>query len=131
MLAYKGQQAAQDLQPKMESMKILFNVEPDAAGYLGALIGKNQAGGAAALRQSGLAKRVAEAMRLGGSAPPAGNPAKEFLPAGKLGEPAHGEYSYASAAGMLQHLQGIQGRMLPLQPLKLPAMLIHPSAPMK
>ena len=57
------------------------------------------------MKQAGLAKRVIEALQLEGQ-PPAGSPAKGFLPLGKEGELAHGSCSYASAAGMLQHLHG-------------------------
>jgi hypothetical protein len=90
----------------MKNEKMLFNVESDVAGYLGVLI-DCQTDGTIIMRQSGLAKRIIEALHLDdASGTSSETPCTAFLPLDLEGTPALGTYNYASVVGMLSYLQG-------------------------
>jgi hypothetical protein len=106
LLVYKDQSAVDDLTKRMTEEKMLFNVESDVAGYLGVLIDRHT-DGTIIMRQSGLAKRIIEALHLDDtSTTTPETPCTAFLPIGAEGTPAMGMYNYASVVGMLSYLQG-------------------------
>jgi hypothetical protein len=103
---YKNQSAVDDLTKRMKDSKMLFNVESDVAGYLGVLIDR-QTDGTITMRQSGLAKRIVEALHLDDALIPSSEtPCNAFLPLDEEGTTALGLYNYASVVGMLSYLQG-------------------------
>jgi hypothetical protein len=76
----------------MEDEKMLFNVESDVAGYLGVLIDRHT-DGTIIMRQSGLAKRIIEALHLDDSSSTSTDtPCTAFLPIDESGTPAIGLY---------------------------------------
>jgi hypothetical protein len=86
--------------------KMFLNIESDVAGYLGVLIDR-QTDGTIIMRQSGLAKRIIEALHLDdASSTSSETPCTVFLPLDVEGIPALGTYNYASIVGMLSYLQG-------------------------
>jgi hypothetical protein len=90
----------------MKSERMLFNVESDVAGYLGVLIDR-QTDGTIIMRQSGLAKRIVEALHLDdASTTSSKTPCTSFLPLDVEGMSTLGTYNYASVVGMLSYLQG-------------------------
>ena len=106
LLVYKDQSAVDDLTKRMTKEGMLFNVESDVAGYLGVLIDRNT-DGTIIMRQSGLAKRIVEALHLDDSSiAPTETPCTAFLPIDADGIPALGTYNYASVVGMLTYLTG-------------------------
>ena len=106
LLVYKDQSAVDDLTKRMKIEKMLFNVESDVAGYLGVLIDR-KTDGTIIMRQSGLAKRVIEALHLDdASCTSTDTPCTSFLPIDEAGTPATGLYNYASVVGMLTYLSG-------------------------
>jgi hypothetical protein len=86
---------------RMTEEKMLFNVESDVAGYLGVLIDRHT-DGTIIMRQSGLAKRIIEALHLDDtSTTTTERPCTAFLPIDAEGTPALGMYNYAPVVGML------------------------------
>jgi hypothetical protein len=83
-----------------------LEVEESVAGFLGVHIDRNTSDGSVKLTQSGLAKRIVDALNVGAK-PRKFTPAtKEPLVKDEFGDPANGAYSYPSVIGMLQYLQG-------------------------
>ena len=79
--------------------------EDDVAGFLGVHIKRNEDDGSIELTQTGLTKRVVEALGVE-TLPIVQTPAAYgALPADKDGDPPQGTYNYASVVGMLQYLQ--------------------------
>jgi hypothetical protein len=106
LLVYKDQTAVDDLTKRMEQEKMLFNVESDVAGYLGVLIDRDT-DGTITMRQSGLARRIIEALHLEDAAcTSTETPCTAYLPIDEEGTRATGLYNYASVVGMLSYLQG-------------------------
>ena len=106
LLVYRDQAAVDDLTKRMKAEKMLFNVESDVAGYLGVLIDRST-DGTIVMRQSGLAKRIIEALHLDDSTSTSTDtPCTSFLPIDADGEPAIGLYNYPSVVGMLSYLGG-------------------------
>jgi hypothetical protein len=106
LLVYRDQSAVETLTKRMKESNMLFNVESDVAGYLGVLIDR-QTDGTITMRQSGLAKRIVEALHLDDSSISSSEtPCTSFLPLDEEGSQAIGLYNYASIVGMLSYLQG-------------------------
>ena len=84
---------------------MILNVEDDVAGFLGVLI-KRLDNNKIELTQTGLSKRIIEAMGIFGANPKATPAETEALPADKQGNPTEASFNYASIVGMLQYLQG-------------------------
>jgi hypothetical protein len=106
LLVYKDQSAVDSLTKRMEQEKMLFNVESDVAGYLGVLIDRG-IDGTITMRQSGLARRIIEALHLeDATCTPTETPCTAYLPIDEEGTRATGLYNYASVVGMLSYLQG-------------------------
>ena len=106
LLVYKDQSAVDDLTKRMKDEKMLFNVESDVAGYLGVLIDR-KTDGTIVMKQSGLAKRIIEALHLDDSSITiTDTPCDKYLALDKEGTPALGTYNYASVVGMLSYLGG-------------------------
>jgi hypothetical protein len=83
-----------------------LEVEDSVAGFLGVHIDRNTDTGTIKLTQSGLTKRIIEALNVG-SLPRKFTPAsKEPLVQDTQGDPPNGAYNYASVIRMLQYLQG-------------------------
>ena len=83
-----------------------LQVEDSVAGFLGVHIDRSEVDGSIKLTQSGLIKRIVDALDVGHldkvMTPAAGKP----LVKDEFGDPPEGKYSYASVVGMLQYLQG-------------------------
>jgi hypothetical protein len=91
---------------KLSKADLDLEVEDSVAGFLGVHIDRNTENGTVKLTQSGLAKRVVEALNVGAQ-PRKFTPAlKNPLVKDEHGEPPNGAYNYASVIGMLQYLQG-------------------------
>jgi hypothetical protein len=91
---------------KLAQCDLDLEVEDSVAGFLGVHIDRNTDDGTIKLTQSGLAKRVVDALNVG-SMPRKFTPAvKEPLVKDEHGAPPNSAYSYASVIGMLQYLQG-------------------------
>ena len=106
LLVYKDQASVDDLTRRMKEEKMLFNVESDVAGYLGVLIDR-RTDGSIIMRQSGLAKRIVEALHLDDACSTSTEtPCTKFLPIDAEGTSALGLYNYASVVGMLSYLGG-------------------------
>jgi hypothetical protein len=83
-----------------------LEVEDSVAGFLGVHIDRNTDDGSVKLTQSGLAKRIVDALNVGAMPRKFTPAAKDPLVKDEFGDPANGAYSYASVIGMLQYLQG-------------------------
>jgi Reverse transcriptase (RNA-dependent DNA polymerase) len=82
-----------------------LEVEGEVAGFLGVHINRNATENTITLTQSGLVKRVIEALEIN-DLPIKRTPATvEPLTKDELGEPASEMFSYSSVVGMLQYLQ--------------------------
>jgi hypothetical protein len=91
---------------KLSKCDLDLEVEDSVAGFLGVHINRNTDDGTIKLTQSGLAKRVVEALNVG-LLPHKFTPAvKEPLVKDEHGDPPNSAYNYASVIGMLQYLQG-------------------------
>jgi hypothetical protein len=96
-----------DIIEKLSQAELELEVEDSVAGCLGVHIERNNAdAGSVKLTQSGLAKRVIDALNVT-------HMPRKFTPAtamplvkDKDGEPPNAAYSYASVIGMLLYLQG-------------------------
>jgi hypothetical protein len=81
-----------------------LEVEQDVAGFLGVHLERNHSDGSVTLTQTGLIKRIIDALGVG-NAPVKTTPAKrEPLIMDHDGDPPNATYSYASVVGMLQYL---------------------------
>ena len=91
---------------KLSQSELDLEVEDSVAGFLGVHIERNDMDGSIKLTQSGLAKRIVEALDVG-HLPRRFTPASsEPLVKDEDGDPPNGAYNYASVIGMLQYLQG-------------------------
>jgi hypothetical protein len=91
---------------KLSQSDLDLEVEDSVAGFLGVHIARDPDTGTIKLTQSGLAKRIVEALNVG-SLPRKFTPAiKDPLVKDDNGDPPNSAYNYASVVGMLQYLQG-------------------------
>jgi len=91
---------------KLSESELDLEVEDLVAGFLGVHIERNNMDGSIKLTQSGLAKRIVDALDVG-HLPRKFTPASpELLVKDEDGDPPNGAYNYASVIGMLQYLQG-------------------------
>jgi hypothetical protein len=91
---------------KLSQSDLALEVEDSVAGFLGVHIARDPDTGTIKLTQSGLAKRIVEALNVG-SLPRKFTPAiKDPLVKDDNGDPPNSAYNYASVVGMLQYLQG-------------------------
>ena len=89
----------------LKQERMPFNVEDDVAGFLGVHIEKRE-DGTIHLTQTGLIKRIVEALNID-HLPPKRTPARtEILGTDPNGEPSQALFNYASVIGMLGYLQG-------------------------
>jgi hypothetical protein len=95
-----------DVIEKLSQAELQLEVEDSVAGFLGVHIERNNSDGSVKLTQSGLAKRVIDALNVT-------HMPRKFTPATATplvkdedGEPPNAAYSYASVIGMLLYLQG-------------------------
>jgi hypothetical protein len=95
-----------DVIEKLSQAELQLEVEDSVAGFLGVHIERNNLDGSVKLTQSGLAKRVIDALNVT-------HMLRKFPPATATplvkdedGEPPNAAYSYASVIGMLLYLQG-------------------------
>ena len=82
-----------------------LEVEQDVAGFLGVHLERDMRDGTIKLTQSGLTKRIVDALGVANEPIKATPAKKEPLVIDKDGEVPGGTYSYASVIGMLQYLQ--------------------------
>jgi hypothetical protein len=91
---------------QLSKCELDLEVKDSVAGFLGVHIDWNNEDGSVKLTQSGLAKRIVDALNVS-SMPRKFTPAtKDPLVKDEFGDPANGAYNYASVIGMLQYLQG-------------------------
>jgi hypothetical protein len=91
---------------QLSKCELDLEVEDSVAGFLGVHIDRNTDDGSVKLTQSGLAKRIVDALNVG-AMPRKFTPAtKDPLVKDEFGDQANGAYSYPSVIGMLQYLQG-------------------------
>ena len=92
----------------MHNKQIIFQVESNAAGYLGVLTNRRP-DGSIIMRQEGLTKHVVEALFLNNNSVTAiivRTLATAYPPIDEDGEPGIGIYNCASIVDMLNYLQG-------------------------
>ena len=77
-----------------------LEIEDSVSGFLGVHIHRDQATGTITLTQTGLAKKIVDALDIQGL-DPVSTPALEVLVSDKDGEPPNGVYSYASVCRMM------------------------------
>ena len=83
----------------MDEEKMLYCEEESVAGYLGVHIDRGSVG-SIHLTQTGLAQKIVETMRLNDSTiTPVDTPCTSYLAEDEDGEPAHGDFNYASVVG--------------------------------
>jgi len=90
---------------KLRYLQIELNVEDDVAGFLGVLI-KKLYKGRIELTQTGLIKRILEALGIEGSNPKSTPAETEALPSDITESLTEPTFNYACVIGMLQYLQG-------------------------
>ena len=84
---------------------MLFEEEPNVAGYLDVLIDRDADNDTITLRQSGLAQRHVEALHFDEGTSSVETPADSYLPLDKDGDPPQEQYNYACVVGILGYLQ--------------------------
>ena len=91
---------------KLSESELDLEVEDSVAGFLGVHIERNEMDGSIKLTQSGLSRRIVEALGIS-HLPHKFTPATaEPLVKDEDGDPPSSAYNYASVIGMLQYLQG-------------------------
>jgi hypothetical protein len=94
-----------DLLRRLEDSKQMqFNIEDEVAGFLGVNIDRSQ-DGTVKLSQKGLIDRIIEALHID-DLPAVKTPADSCLGKDPDGDPAYGDFNYASVIGMLWYLYG-------------------------
>ena len=93
---------------KLRSVGVDLEQEDDAAGFLGVRMERDPKTGLLEMKQEGLTKRVIEAMGLDIITTNDKWTPAEATPLVKDedGQPAHGDFNYASVVGMLLYLSG-------------------------
>jgi hypothetical protein len=93
LFVYKSPEEVNILTKKMKDLGMLFEEESDVASDLGVLIDQDPDNDTIALRQSGLAQRIVEALHLDDDTPSTTTPADAFLPQDLDGERVHELYT--------------------------------------
>ena len=102
---------ARDMKDIDEAIEMLhkkgltLEVEDDVAGFLGVHVSRDAKNGRVTLTQKGLIDRIIEALHIE-DLDGLDIPATDVLGKDEFGDPAHGDFNYASVIGMLWYLYG-------------------------
>lgn len=90
---------------KLRQQEMDLEVEGEVSGFLGVHIERNEKDQTVTLKQTGLSKRIIEALGIEGLHPKRSPATAEPLVKDEDGDPPDGEFNYSSVIGMLQYLQ--------------------------
>ena len=105
LLYAKDPKDIQEVIKRLREEKMQLDEEGSAEGFLGVDITHNQKDGTVTLTQTGLTDRVIKALGCD-DLPPVSTPADTILHKDEHGDPATGDFNYASVIGMIWYLYG-------------------------
>ena len=105
LLYAKQSEDIQDVIRRMRELNLQLDEESSVEGFLGVDIVRDQEAGTITLTQTGLTKRIVSALGCD-DLPAVSTPADEILHKDTDGDPATGDFNYASVVGMMWYLYG-------------------------
>ena len=105
LLYAQNQEDIQEVVQKLRDQKMQLEEESSVEGFLGVDIHRNKTAGTITLTQRGLINRIIEALGVE-DLPSVSTPADRILHKDENGNPATGDFNYASVIGMAWYLYG-------------------------
>ena len=105
LLYAQNQEDIQEVVQKLRDQKMQLEEESSVEGFLGVDIHRNKTAGTITLTQRGLINRIIEALGVE-DLPSVSTPADRILHKDENGDPATGDFNYASVIGMAWYLYG-------------------------
>jgi hypothetical protein len=105
LLYAKNKEDIQEVVQHLRNQKMQLEEESSVEGFLGVDISRDDVSGTVTLTQEGLTDRVIEALGIS-DLPSVETPADCILHKDEQGDPATGDFNYASVIGMIWYLYG-------------------------